>query len=73
MATANPPKEQQDGITLEDMTRQVYAAIFTDTPSIRDNITALRTSIGWIKWIGGAIGATVMVAAVKYIVFTPWG
>ena len=71
MATANPPKAPQNGITPEEMTRQVYAAIFTDTPSIRDNITALRTSIGWIKWTGGAIGATVMVAAVKYIVFTP--
>ena len=72
MATANPPKGAQDGISLEEMTRQVYAAIFTDTPSIRDNITALRTSIDWIKWLGGAIGATVMVAAVKYII-TPWG
>ena len=45
----------------------------TDVSSIRDDVTALRTSMGWIKWIGGAIGATVMVAAVKYIVFTPWG
>ena len=52
MATAKPPKAPQDGITPEEMTRQVYAAIFTDTPSIRDNITALRTSIGWIKWTG---------------------
>ena len=71
MATANAPKGAQDGISLEEMTRQVYAAIFTDTPSIRDNITAFRTSIGWIKWPSGIIGATVMVAAVKYIVFTP--
>ena len=71
MATANPPKGAQDGISLEEMTRRVYAAISTDTPSIRDNITAFRTSIGWIKWPGGVIGATVMVAAVKYIVFTP--
>ena len=45
----------------------------TDISSIRDNVTALRTSIDWIKWIGGATGATVMVAAVKYIVFIPWG
>ena len=72
MTTTSPPRNSSDGISLEDMTRQVYAAIFTDSPSIRDNITALRTSINWIKWIGGGIGTTVLVAAVKYIVFTPW-
>ena len=72
MTTASPPRNPSDGISLEDMTRQVYSAIFTDSPSIRDNVTSLRTSINWIKWIGGGIGATVLVAAVKYIVFTPW-
>lgn len=45
MTTASPPRNSSDGISLEDMTRQVYVAIFTDNPSIRDNITALRTSI----------------------------
>lgn len=72
MTTASPPRNSSDGISLEDMTRQVYAAMFTDAPSIRDSIASLRTSINWMKWIGGGIGATVLVAAVKYIVFTPW-
>ena len=72
MTTASPPRNSSDGISLEGRTRQVYAAMFTDTPSIRDSIASLRTSINWMKWIGGGIGATVLVAAVKYIVFTPW-
>ena len=45
----------------------------TDTSSMRDDLTALQTSMRWIKWVGGVTGATVVVAAVKYIVFTPWG
>lgn len=72
MTTASPPRNSSDGISLEGRARQVYAAMFTDAPSIRDSIASLRTSINWIKWIGGGIGATVLIAAVKYIVFTPW-
>ena len=32
MTTASPPRNSSDGVSLEDMTRQVYAAIFTDSP-----------------------------------------
>lgn len=58
---------------VELLNTEVILMAMANLPSIRDDIAALRTSIDWIKWTGGAIGATVMVAAVKYIVFTPWG
>ena len=64
------------GMTVEEMTRQMYADLYTNTPSIKSTLVKLEADVAWIKrlmmlmlGLGVPMVLSVVAATVKFIIF----
>ena len=61
------------GMSVEEMTRQMYADLYTNTPSIKSTLVKLEADVAWIKRLMVGLGvplvASIVAAAAKFIVF----
>ncbi|MDE2837720.1 MAG: hypothetical protein OXL97_09495 [Chloroflexota bacterium] len=61
------------GMTVEEMTRQMYADLYTNTPSIKSTLVKLEADVAWIKRLMVGLGVplviSVVAATVKFIFF----
>lgn len=61
------------GMRVEEMTRQMYADLYTNTPSIKSTLVKLEADVAWIKRLMVGLGVPLVVsivaAAVKFILF----
>ncbi len=59
------------GMTVEEMTRQMYADLYTNTPSIKSTLVKLEADVAWIKrlmiGLGVPLVVSIVAAAVKFI------
>ena len=58
-------------MTVEEMTRQMYAGLYTNTPSIKSTLVKLEADVAWIKRLMVGLGVplvlSIVAAAVKFI------
>ncbi len=63
-------------MSVEEMTRQMYADLYTNTPSIKSTLMKLEADVAWIKRLmmlmlgmGVPLVLSIVAAAVKFILF----
>ena len=61
------------GLSNEEMVKQMYADLYTNTPSIQSTLVELENDVNWIKRLMIGMGMPVVVAivaaAIKFIAF----